>query len=82
MTLQRKLVVPEELLSQVVPSDEVRIVPILVYQSPATATKVLIPNVIPLRGFVVPDCFAFHVIPSEDVRMVPASPTATKVLFA
>ena len=64
MTFQRLFVVPEVLLSQVVPlSVDVRMVPEL-----PTATKVLFAKVIPLSVFVVPEVFETHVLPlSEEV---------------
>ena len=64
--------VPEVLEVQVVPSDEVRIVP----EKPTT-TKVLFPYATALRLFEVPEVCVVQVVPSEEVRMVPDQPTAT-----
>ena len=49
-----------------VPSSEVRIVP----DSP-TATKVLLPKVIPFKVFDVPEETAFHEVPSSEVVIIP-----------
>ena len=64
--------VPEVLEVQVIPSDEVRIVP----EKPTT-TKVLFPYAPPLSFSVVPEVLEVHVVPSEEVIIVPLSPTAT-----
>jgi hypothetical protein len=80
----REFDVPEVLEVHVVPSGEVRMVPL----SP-TATKVLcahaqlysLVEVTSLREFDVPEVLEVHVIPSGDVRMVPLSPTATYEYF-
>jgi hypothetical protein len=64
--------VPEVLEVQVVPSDEVRIVP----EKPTT-TKVLFPYATALRLFEVPEVCVVQVVPSDEVRMVPDQPTAT-----
>ena len=58
--------VPEVLEVQVVPSEEVRMVPI----SP-TVTNILFPKVPPGRTFEVPEVLEVQVVPSEEVRMVP-----------
>ena len=59
-------VVPEVLLSQVVPSEEVRMVP-----SQPTVTKSPFPYVIfPLSSFDVPEVLTVQVTPSEEVRVV------------
>ena len=63
---------PEVLEVQVIPSDEVRIVP----EKPTT-TKVLFPYATALRLFEVPEVCVVQVVPSEEVRMVPDQPTAT-----
>ena len=58
--------VPEVLLSQEIPSDEVRMVP-----SQPTVTKIPFPYVIlPLSSFDVPESLKVHVTPSEEVRVV------------
>ena len=72
MTFPRLFEVPEVLEVQVVPSDEVRIVP----EYPAT-TKVLLPYATALSFSVVPEVLLSHEIPSDEVRIVPALPTAT-----
>ena len=72
MTFPRLFEVPEVLEVQVVPSDEVRIVP----EYPAT-TKVLLPYATALSFSVVPEVLLYHEIPSDEVRIVPVSPTAT-----
>jgi hypothetical protein len=64
--------VPEVLEVQVVPSDEVRIVP----EKPTT-TKVLFPYATALRLFEVPEVCVVQVVPSDEVSKVPAAPTAT-----
>ena len=59
-------VVPEVLLSQEIPSEEVRRVP-----SQPTVTKSPFPYVIlPLSSFDVPESLKVHVTPSEEVRVV------------
>ena len=66
------LEVPEVLEVQVVPSEEVRIVP----EKP-TATKVLLPSyATDLRLFDVPEVLEVQVVPSGEVRRVPEAPTA------
>ena len=72
MTFPRLFEVPEVLEVQVVPSDEVRIVP----EYPAT-TKVLLPYATALSFSVVPEVLEVHVVPSDEVRIFPLSPTAT-----
>ena len=72
MTFPRLFEVPEVLEVQVVPSDEVRIVP----EYPAT-TKVLLPYATALSFSVVPEVLLSHEIPSDEVRIVPALPTET-----
>jgi hypothetical protein len=72
VTFPRLFEVPEVLEVQVVPSDEVRIVP----EYPAT-TKVLLPYATALSFSVVPEVLLSHEIPSDEVRIVPALPTAT-----
>ena len=58
--------VPEVLLSQEIPSEEVRMVP-----SQPTVTKSPFPYVIlPLSSFDVPESLKVHVTPSEEVRVV------------
>ena len=64
--------VPEVLEVQVIPSEDVRIVP----EKPTT-TKVLFPYAPPLSFSVVPEVLEVHVVPSEEVIIVPLSPTAT-----
>ena len=64
--------VPEVLEVQVVPSDEVRIVP----EKPTT-TMVLFPYATALRLFEVPEVCVVQVVPSDEVSKVPAAPTAT-----
>ena len=66
MTPYRRFDVPEVLLSQEIPSEEVRMVP----ESP-TAANVLFPKVTPLRVFDVPEVLVVHVVPSGEVTMVP-----------
>ena len=66
MTPRRLLEVPEVLLSQEVPSEEVSMVP----ESP-TAIKVLFALVTSIRVCEVPDVLEVHEVPSEEVRMVP-----------
>ena len=79
----RRIDVPEDLLSHVVPSEEVRMVPLL-----PTVAKILFTYLTPKREFDVPDVLTsqevldVHVVPSGEVRMFPPVPTATKVLFA
>ena len=68
----RLYVVPEILLSQVVPSKEVRMVPL----SP-TVTKIPFPCVIPTRFYDVPEFLLSQVVPFEEVSMIPLSPTET-----
>ena len=64
--------VPEVLEVQVVPSEEVRIVP-----DQPTATNVLLPSyATALRAFVVPVVCAVQVVPSDEVSKVPEPPTA------
>ena len=59
-------VVPEVLLSQEIPSEEVRMVP-----SQPTVTKSPFPYVIfPLSSFDVPEVLTVQVTPSEEVRVV------------
>ena len=72
MTFPRPFVVPEVLEVQVVPSDEVRIVP----EKPTT-TKVLFPYATALRLFEVPEVCAVQFAPSDEVSKVPSAPTAT-----
>ena len=72
MTFPRLFEVPEVLEVQVVPSDEVRIVP----EYPAT-TKVLLSYATALSFSVVPEVLLYHEIPSDEVTIVPVSPTAT-----
>ena len=72
MTFPRPFVVPEVLEVQVVPSDEVRIVP----EKPTT-TMVLFPYATALRLFEVPEVCVVQVVPSDEVNKVPAAPTAT-----
>ena len=76
MTPFRPFDVPDVLEVQVIPSDEVRMVPEL-----PTVTNVLFPMVILWRLFDVPEVLEVHVTPPEDVRMVPSLPTTTNVLF-
>ena len=76
MTPWRLPDVPEVLEVHVVPSEEVRIVPV----SP-TVTKVPFPYVTPWRLPDVPEVLEVHVVPSEEERIVPEKPTDTKVLF-
>ena len=64
--------VPEVLEVQVIPSDEVRIVP----EKPTT-TKVLFPYAPPLSFSDVPEVLEVHVVPSNEVSIVPSSPTET-----
>ncbi len=73
MTPVRYVDVPEVLEVQVVPSEEVRIVPL----SP-TATKVLFAWRILLRRNDSPDDFVVHVVPFDEVTMVPYRPTVMK----
>ncbi len=72
MTFPRLFEVPEVLEVQVVPSDEVRIVP----EKPTT-TMVLFPYATALRLFEVPEVCVVQVVPSDEVNKVPAAPTAT-----
>jgi hypothetical protein len=72
VTFPRPFVVPEVLEVQVVPSDEVRIVP----EKPTT-TKVLFPYATALRLFEVPEVCAVQFAPSDEVSKVPDVPTAT-----
>jgi hypothetical protein len=72
VTFPRPFVVPEVLEVQVVPSDEVRIVP----EKPTT-TKVLFPYATALRLLEVPEVCAVQFAPSDDVSKVPSAPTAT-----
>ena len=72
MTFPRLFEVPEVLEVQVVPSDEVRIVP----EKPTT-TKVLFPYATALRLFEVPEVCAVQFAPSDEVSKVPSAPTAT-----
>ena len=66
VTPLRLFVVPEVLLSQEIPSEEVRMVP-----SQPTVTKSPFPYVIlPLSSFDVPESLKVHVTPSEEVRVV------------
>jgi len=67
--------VPEVLEVQVIPSDEVRIVP----EKPTT-TKVLFPYEPPLSFSDVPEVLEVHVVPSEEVIIVPLSPIETNKL--
>ena len=76
MTPLRKFDVPEVLEVQVVPSDEVKIVP----ESPEI-TKRSFPYEIPFSLFDDPDSLEVHEIPSEEVRIVPESPLITKSSF-
>ena len=76
MTPHRVFVVPEVLLSHVVPSEEVRMVP----ETP-TATNVLFANPTPYREFDVPEILDVQDSPSDEVRIVPEMPTTTNVLF-
>ena len=76
MTPKRKVVVPEVLSVQEVPSGEVRMVPL----SP-TVTNVLFPEVTSLIWSDVPEVLPVQVVPSEEVRMVPDSPVDTKSPF-
>ena len=72
-------VVPEAdvLLSQEVPSEEVKIDPLSPF-----VTQVLFPYVTPHRFFVVSvEVFVVQSVPSDEVRIVPELPTAIKVLF-
>ena len=63
--------IPEVCAVQVVPSEEVRIVP----EKPTT-TKVLFPYATALRLFDVPEVCAVQVVPSDEVSKVPEAPTA------
>ena len=76
MTPHRVFVVPEVLLSHVVPSEEVRMVP----ETP-TSTNVLFANQTPYREFDVPEVLDVQDAPSDEVRIVPDAPTTTNVLF-
>ena len=76
VTPERDFDVPEVLLVQVVPSEEVRMVPDL-----PTVTKSPFPKVTPLRSTFVPEVLEVHVVPSDEVRMVPDLPTVTNLLF-
>ena len=76
MTPLRYFDVPEVLSVQVVPSEEVRMVPFL-----PTTTKSPFPEVTPLRYTHVPEVLSVQVIPSGEVRMVPKKPTVTKSPF-
>ena len=67
-------VVPEALvlLSQEVPSEEVKMDPLSPF-----VTQVLFPYVTPHRFFVVSvEVFVVQPVPSDEVRIVPCSPTA------
>ena len=68
--------IPEVLEVQVIPSEEVDMVP----DSPP-ATNVLFPKVTPQKLFVIPEVLEVHVVPSGEVKMVPLLPTVTKVPF-
>ena len=73
MTPYRVSVVPEVLLSQVVPlSDEVRMVP-----DTPPVTKSPFPYVTSQSLSDAPEVLLSQVVPSEEVRMVPDSPTVT-----
>ena len=76
MSPARLFFVLEVLLSQEVPSEEVRMVP----ESP-TVTKVLFPWVIPKSCCHVPEVLSDQVVTSVEVRMVPLSPTVTESPF-
>ena len=76
MTLQRLFDVPDVLSVQVVPSDEVKIVP----ESPEI-TKRPFPYEIPLSLFDDPDSLEVHEIPSDEVRIDPESPLINKSPF-
>ena len=65
-TPHRVFVVPEVLEVQVIPSEEVRMVPEL-----PTVIKVLFLNMTLLRVFDVPEVLEVQVIPSEEVVMIP-----------
>ena len=69
-----RFVVPEVLLSQVIPSGEVRI-------PRPIATKMLFAYISPERSVVIPEVLEVQVVPSEELRMVPACPTITNVPF-
>ena len=68
--------VPEVLEVQVIPSEEVMMVP----ESPEI-TKRSFPYEIPFSLFDDPDSLEVHEIPSEEVRIVPESPLITKSSF-
>src|SRR6266513_671315 len=74
-TPAKPLVTPLVRLVQVIPSGEVRTVPLT-----PTATNCIPDQVRPASKFVVPDVRAVHVAPSGEVRMVPVAPTATMIL--
>ena len=76
MTCKRYSDVPEVLLSQEVPSVEVRMVP-----HKLTVTKSPFPKVTPLRYSDVPEVLSVQVVPSVEVRMVPEVPTVKKSPF-
>ena len=75
VTPERDFNVPEVLSVQVVPSEEVRMVP-----PKLTVTKSPFPKVTPLRYSDVPEVLSVQEVPSEEVRMVP-QPTVTKSPF-
>ena len=79
VTPHSSFVVPEVLEVHVVPSGEVKMVPVSL--SP-TATNVLFPYVTPQIRPVVPEVLEVQVVASVEVRMVPDPPTVTNVLFA
>ena len=72
MPPSRTFEVPEVLEVQVVPSDEVRMVP-----DQPTVTKVLFPYATALRLIEVPEVCVVQVVPSDEVNKVPSAPTAT-----
>ena len=76
MTPHRVFVVPEVLLTQIIPSEEVRMVP-----DEPTATNVSFANSTPYREFDVPEILDVQDAPSDEVRIVPEMPTTTNVLF-
>ena len=67
--------VPEVLLSQEVPSDEVRMFPLY-----PTVTNLLFPYVTPIRCSDVPEVPEVHDVPLSEVSIFPEFPTVTKVL--
>ena len=77
MTALRLFDVPEVLLSQEIPSDEVRMFPVF-----QTATKVLFAKVIPYKMFNVPVVLLSQEVPSDEVMIFPLYPPATNLLFA